>query len=157
MLELGYDVVQIHYKFEQYQFKQEPPVISKMVYTTANTIVEYHLQTKPYTNIIYIGKSLGTMPIIDFYMQQPSVIPTCYALFTPLLSLEHTMENLHNKQTFIAIGTADSHYSQEKLAQLTNHHLAILEGADHSLEIIDTSLQLCQSVFTQLQIFLRKH
>ncbi|MEK5230474.1 hypothetical protein MHB42_01740 [Lysinibacillus sp. FSL K6-0232] len=160
MPELGYDVIQINYTFEQQQFEQEPLAISNMVYNSVNTIVEYCLQTKSYTNAVYLGKSLGTMPIIDFYMQQPSVIPAYYVLFTPMLSLEHTMENLCNKQAFIAIGTADPHYSQEKLAQLTNHHLVILEGADYSLEITDNtmlSLQLCQSAFTQLQTLLRKY
>ncbi|WP_231630217.1 hypothetical protein [Lysinibacillus sp. ZYM-1] len=94
MLELGYDVIQINYSFEQQLFEQKPQAISNRVYSVVDPIVEYFLETKPYTNAVYIGKSLGTLPIIDCYMQQSSSMPTRYVLLTPLLSLEHTMANL---------------------------------------------------------------
>ncbi|MFL1994643.1 hypothetical protein [Lysinibacillus sp.] len=158
VLELGYDVIQINYTFAQQQFEQEPQAISNMVYSVVNPIVEDFLQTKPYSHVIYIGKSLGTMPIIDFYMQRPSLIPANYVLFTPLLSLEHTLTNLLDKHAFLAIGTADPHYSQEKIAQLTSHKLSVFENLDHSLEIpsnIALTIQCCQSLMKQLKAFLQ--
>lgn len=103
LLELGYDVIQINYSFEQQLFEQESQAISNMVYSIVNPIVEHFLRTKPYTNAVYIGKSLGTLPIIDFYMQQSSSIPTRYILLTPLLSLDHTMANLLDKQAFLPL------------------------------------------------------
>jgi hypothetical protein len=160
MLELDYDVIQINYTFEQQQFEQDSQAISKMVYHVANPIVENSLQSKPYREVVYLGKSLGTMPIIDFYMQQTPFIPARYILFTPLLSLQHTMANLLDKHAFLAIGTADPYYSQEKLAQLTTLQLAIFEDLDHSLEIplnVDLSIQHCQSLMTQLKIFLQNY
>ena len=160
MLELGYDVIQINYTFEQQQFEQDSQAISKMVYHVANPIVENSLQSKPYREVVYLGKSLGTMPIIDFYMQQTPFTPARYILFTPLLSLQHTMANLLDKHAFLAIGTADPYYSQEKLAQLTTLQLAIFEDLDHSLEIplnVDLSIQHCQSLMTQLKIFLQNY
>ena len=126
LLELGYDVVQINYTFEQQQFEQDSQAISKMVYRVANPIVENSLQSKPYREVVYLGKSLGTMPIVDYYMRQTPSIPARYVLFTPLLSLQHTMTNLLDKHAFLAIGTADPHYSQEKLAQLATLQLAVL-------------------------------
>ncbi|MEB7455065.1 hypothetical protein [Lysinibacillus sphaericus] len=37
-----------------------------------------------------------------------------YLLLSPLLSLDHTTANLLDKHAFLAIGTADPHFSQEK-------------------------------------------
>ena len=158
MLELGYDVVQVCYTFDPQQFEQKPEAISAMVYNAANSIVEYVLSTKSYTKAVYIGKSLGTLPITDFYMQQVPSVPSRYVLLTPLLSLDHVMKNLLGKQAFLAIGTADPHYSKESLEQLSSHELAIVENADHSLEITNRtveSVNLCQSLLTKLKAYLQ--
>lgn len=159
MLELGYDIVQICYSFEQLQFEQEPKAISEMVFSATNPIVTHMLNSKPYQKSVYIGKSLGTLPIIDFYMQQDPSCSSRYVLFTPLLSFEHILQNLQDKHAFLAIGTADPHFSQEKLDQLNCHHLAIVENANHSLEIANdtvTSINLCQSLLKELQLFIQK-
>ena len=96
-----------------------------MVYRVANPIVENSLQSKPYREVVYLGKSLGTMPIVDYYMQETPSIPARYVLFTPLLSSTYNDKSI--RQTCIlAIGTADPHYSQEKLAQLATLQLAVL-------------------------------
>lgn len=158
MLELGYDVVQVCYTFDSQQFKQEPEAISAMVYNAANPIVEYMLTTKSYTEAIFIGKSLGTLPITDFYMQQASTMPSRYVLLTPLLSLDHVMKNLLGKQAFLTIGTADPVYSKERLEQLSSHKLAIVENADHSLEIATNTVEsiiICQSLITALKAYLQ--
>ncbi|MEY9979288.1 hypothetical protein [Lysinibacillus sp. RC79] len=158
MLELGYDVVQVCYAFNSQPFEQEPEAISAMVYNAANPIVKYILSTKSYTEAVYIGKSLGTLPITDFYMQQASSVPSRFVLLTPLLSLDHVMKNLLGKQAFLAIGTADPHYSKESLEQLSSHELAIVENADHSLEIANRtveSVNLCQSLLTKLKAYLQ--
>ncbi|KOS60564.1 hypothetical protein FJQ98_01595 [Lysinibacillus agricola] len=158
MLELGYDVVQVCYAFDPQQFGQEPEAISETVFNAANPIVEYILSTKSYTKAVYIGKSLGTLPIIDFYMQQSSPVPSHYVLLTPLLSLDHVMKNLLVKQAFLAIGTADPHYSKERLEQLSSHKLAIVENADHSLEITNHTVEsviICQSLLTGLKAYLQ--
>lgn len=157
MLELGYDVVQVCYTFDSKQFEQEPEAISEMVYNGANPIVEYILSTKSYTEAVFIGKSIGTLPITDFYMQQASSIPSRYALLTPLLSLDHVMGNLLGKHAFLAIGTADPHYSKERLDQLSSHELAIVVNADHSLEITNHTVEsviLYQSLLTALKAYL---
>ncbi|OXS70058.1 hypothetical protein B1B04_19370 [Lysinibacillus sp. KCTC 33748] len=158
MLELGYDVVQVCYTFDSQQFEQEPEAISAMVYNAANPIVEYILSTKSYTEAVYIGKSLGTLPITDFYMQRMSSVPSRYVLLTPLLTLDHVMKNLLGKQAFLAIGTADPHYSKERLGLLSSFELTIVENADHSLEIKNHTVEsviLCQSLLTKLTAYLQ--
>ncbi len=158
MLELGYDVVQVCYAFEQQLFEQEPEAISEMIYQAANPIVEYILRTKPYQEAVYIGKSLGTLPIIDFYMQPVPSVSSRYVLLTPLLSLEHVMQNLLEKHAFLAIGTADPHYLKERLEQLSSYTLAIVENADHSLEIANNTLEsvtICQSLLAELKAYLQ--
>lgn len=159
MAELGYDVVQVNYSFTQQQFEQEPEAISKMVYNASNPIVAYILNRKSYQEVVYIGKSLGTLPLIDFYMQQEQVVPSRFVLFTPLLSLEHILPNLMGKQAFLAIGTADPHFSKEKLNKLASHHLTIIENANHSLEIVNNTLDsmlICQCLIKELKVFLQK-
>lgn len=158
MLELGYDVVQVCYTFDPQQFEQAPEAISETVYDAVNPIVEYIFSTKSYTEAVYLGKSLGTLPIVDFYMQQSSLVPSRYVLLTPLLSLEHIMQNLLEKHAFLAIGTADPHYSKESLEQLSSHEVAIVENADHSLEIATNTVEsiiICQSLLTTLKAYLQ--
>ncbi|MGE7842598.1 hypothetical protein ACQKNX_17530 [Lysinibacillus sp. NPDC093712] len=158
MLDLGYDVVQVFYTFEQQQFNQPPEAISEMVYNNVESIVTYYLHTKAYKEVVYIGKSLGVMPIADYYMQQKAIIPSHYVLLTPPLSFEHTMQNLVNRHSFIAIGTADPHFSNERLNQLTSHQLTIVENANHSLEIKNNTLEsiiTCQTILTELKNYLQ--
>lgn len=158
MLELGYDVIQVCYTFDLQQFEQAPEAISETVYDAVNPIVEYIFSTKSYTEAVYLGKSLGTLPIVDFYMQQSSLVPSRYVLLTPLLSLEHIMQNLLEKHAFLAIGTADPHYSKESLEQLSSHEVAIVENADHSLEIATNTVEsiiICQSLITTLKAYLQ--
>jgi len=158
MLDFDYDIVQVCYTFEQQLFHKSPNVISEKVFNTVDSIVTYYLQTKTYQKVVYLGKSLGTMPIIDFYMQQETVLPSHYILFTPLLSLEHTMQNLIHRHSFLAIGTADPHFTVERLNQLTSHQLAIIENANHSLEIANHSLEsinTCHTILTELKLFLQ--
>lgn len=158
MLDFGYDIVQVCYTFEQQLFNKPPNVISEKVFNTVDSIVTYYLQTKAYKEVVYIGKSLGTMPIIDFYMQQETVLPSRYILFTPLLALEHTMQNLIHRHSFLAIGTADPHFTAERLNRLTSHQLTIVEDANHSLEIANNTLEsinTCHTILNDLNIFLQ--
>lgn len=159
MLELGYDVVQVCYTFEQQQFNQQPEAISEMVYNSVQSIVTYCLQAKNYKEVVYIGKSLGALPIADYYLQQDAIIPSRYILLTPPLSLEHVMQNLVTRHSFIAIGTADPHFSNERLNQLTSHQLTIAENANHSLEIANStieSINTCQIIMNELKAYLQK-
>lgn len=152
-------MLEVCYAFEQQQFEENPKAISDMVYQKANTIVEYILRTKPYQEAVYIGKSLGTLPIIDFYMQQCPAIFSCYVILTPLLSFEHIEQNLIDKNAFLAIGTADPHYSKERVEQLSSYHLSIMESADHSLEITNNTVEsiiICQTLLEELKNYLKK-
>lgn len=158
MLELGYDVVQVCYTFEQQQFNQPPEAISEMVYNSVDSIVTYYLQSNTYNEAVYIGKSLGTLPISDYYLQQEALIPSRYILLTPLLSLEHVVQNLGNQHSFIAIGTADPHFSNERMSLLTSHHLTIVQNANHSLEIANNmleSISTCHTIISKLKIYLQ--
>lgn len=159
MLELGYDVVQVCYTFEQQQFNQPAEAISEMVYHSVNSIVTYYLQSNAYKEAMYIGKSLGTLPLTDYYMQQETLIPSRYILLTPLLSFEHVMQNLANQHAFIAMGTADPHFSNERLSQLTSHQLIIADNANHSLEIANNTIEsiiTCQTILSELKTYLQK-
>jgi len=159
MLELGYDVVQVCYTFEQQQFNQPAEAISEMVYHSVNSIVTYYLQSNAYKEAVYIGKSLGTLPLTDYYMQQETLIPSRYILLTPLLSFEHVMQNLAKQHAFIAIGTADPHFSNERLSQLTSHQLISADNANHSLEIANNTIEsiiTCQTILLELKTYLQK-
>lgn len=158
MLELGYDVVQVCYTFEQHQFNQPAEAISEMVYHSVNSIVTYYLQSNAYEEAVYIGKSLGTLPLTDYYIQQETIIPSRYILLTPLLSFEHVMQNLANQHAFIAMGTADPHFSNERLSQLTSHQLMIADNANHSLEIANNTIEsiiTCQTILLELKTYLQ--
>ena len=68
------------------------------------------------------------------------------------------MKNLLGKQAFLAIGTADPHYSKDRLGLLSSLELTIVENADHSLEIKNHTVEsviICQSLLTALKTYLQ--
>lgn len=66
---------------------------------------------------------------------------------------------IERKKCISAIGTADPHYSKERVEQLSSHHLSIIESADHSLEITNNTVEsiiICQTLLAELKKYLKK-
>lgn len=142
-VERGYDVIQINYSFEESLFKESVEIISKTIYDMVKTVVDEILTKHSYYEIAFIAKSLGTLPIVNHYMQQPMELPTKYINLTPLLSLDECLGNLQktNDSSLTVIGTADPHYDEGKVQLLVKHEVCIIPKANHSLDIEGNAME----------------
>lgn len=139
MLENKFDVVQIHYSYEPTIFEKEVEYLSNLIIEDVDSVVEEVLATKEYEEMIFLGKSLGTIPI-SFKYANNTPQNTKLILFTPLLKLEGLYENImqSSNEILLVIGTNDGHYEPSKIKELqvkSNITLIEIEGAKHSLDI----------------------
>ncbi|MBM7578694.1 alpha/beta hydrolase [Jeotgalibacillus terrae] len=162
MIEKGIDVVQIHYSFEQ-GFLKKPldEVITEMMRQIDPILSE--VQTKhEYSNLIFLGKSLGTIPISCSLMQKTEYNDTKMILLTPLLKLNPVFEGIlqSKHERMLVIGDQDPHFDHGKLVALnqTASHTTVIKNANHSLDMnsYDTteSIAALQQVMKEIEGFL---
>lgn len=163
MIEADYDVVQIHYSYDSSHFKLNPlDFISIIIEDVDSAIVEV-LSIKKYEQVIFIGKSLGTLPIAFKYCKGAYYQNVKLILLTPLLQIEGFHESIMDSQKDILciIGTEDNYYIKECIDALRykeNVKLIEIDGANHSLEIVPTntrnSLMVMEHVMEEMTKFL---
>lgn len=104
-------------------------------------IVSQVLAEYNYEQVFFLGKSIGTMPIVEGLFSSPVHDKAAAILLTPLLTSQALAKSLlHANQTiFLAIGTSDHYYDAQviqKLQQNNPHvHLHLVPEANHALEI----------------------
>lgn len=159
LLEKGFDVIQVHYSFKQELFNQSEDVISQTIYGCVNAVVESQLEQKAYEKILFIGKSLGTIPIITHYMQQKFDVPVQFINFTPILSMNLIVNKLQQapSESLMIIGTADSNYDEDTLRTLSQHRIKVVSNANHSLDIENDavqSIQILKQILDEVVLFI---
>lgn len=140
MIENKIDIVQIHYSYDVDNLKKDVKNFIHLMIEDVESVVEEVLAAKQYEKILFIGKSLGTLPISYKYGINGDYSNAKLILLTPLLKLDGFLENVSASKNdlLVVIGTKDDHFIEEKIAQLRKKEtLALLEveGANHSLEI----------------------
>lgn len=158
-IQKGYDVLQIHYSFLPSLFQQSEEIISQTIYEKVKGIIDIYFKDHEYDRLLFIGKSLGTIPIVNHFMQQTIPLPIQFVNLTPLLSMDSYFDNLLKSpsSSFIVIGTADGNYDSEKVQALTQHQVFIIENANHSLDILgDTqkSMKALSNVIEGIQNYI---
>lgn len=158
MVEKGYDVIQIHYSFEKDLFAQSDEMISQTIYELVNQVVITQLREVSYKEIAFIGKSLGTIPIVNHYMQQDFHMPVKFMSLTPVLSINRLYMNLKQSKyhSLVIIGSSDPHYDPEKITSLANHQIVVMPDANHSLEVekdVMKSLQVLKQSIEAIGLF----
>lgn len=99
------------------------------------------LQEKSYQEILLLGKSIGTIPIVEEFTQMEDLKNSKVVLLTPLLNYKSFIEKLMKtgQQSLIVIGNSDYHYKQDKIKilkeKMLKTEITIIDGANHSLEI----------------------
>lgn len=159
MIEKGYDVIQINYSFEKDLFKESDDIISQTIYDLVNRVVTTQLKKVAYEEVIFIGKSLGTIPIVNQYMQQNFNVPVKFINLTPLLLINKLYINLQqtNYRCLIIIGNSDPHYDSEKLKALSKHKIIVLPNANHSLDVANDvvkSIQILEQSIEEVSLFI---
>ncbi|QRG69378.1 alpha/beta family hydrolase [Brevibacillus choshinensis] len=168
MLSHQADIVHIHYAYGKDNIAFGDLSMeerSQWMQPDVHAVVTKVLAEQPYEQIFFLGKSIGTMPIIDGLLQNPEFSAATAILLTPILTSEQVAANLlkSNHPVYLVIGSTDHFYQEPLLEKLRetkpNVHLHIVPGANHSLEVgwdLKASLTVFEEVMTALDDFVTK-
>ena len=139
MLEHQFDIVHVHYFYEQSIFEMDVSELSELIIEDVDSVVDEVLAMKNYEEMIFLGKSLGTIPI-SFKYATNRTPNTKLVLFTPLLELkglyEHFMQS--SNEILLVLGTKDPHYMPSKIKEIKEKSTITfieIEHGKHSLDI----------------------
>ena len=113
---------------------------------------------------MFLGKSLGTIPLISKYIQEESFSTCKTILLTPLLKFDQFFEGVMNSSNnmLVVIGNKDIHFINDKIVKLQEReHIDLLEiaNANHSLEMeptnTDDSLKAMFEIMEKIRNFIR--
>jgi alpha-beta hydrolase superfamily lysophospholipase len=106
----------------------------------AQAALQAGIRARPYTRLILVGKSIGTL-IMAFMLSQESPLEIAATIWlTPLLQIPFVSDTIQKTTApaIVAGGTADSTFdpaSVSSLEKLPNITLLRVESGNHSLEI----------------------
>ncbi|MED3710623.1 alpha/beta hydrolase [Peribacillus frigoritolerans] len=164
MLQNQYDVVHIHYAYDQDIFKHPLVDITKVIVNDINPVITEVLQNHEYQGTVFLGKSLGTIPIINGIMKSERFTNAKMILLTPLLKFDSIFDGLLscNHSAHIVIGEEDHHYIPDKIQAIENKpniSMSKIPHANHSLDIepFDTSrtIIVLEGVMNRMEEFLK--
>ncbi|MFX3622889.1 MAG: alpha/beta family hydrolase [Ectobacillus sp.] len=139
LLQHNIDVVQIHYSYEEGLLKRDFAYIAGKIMDDVNPVVLDVLENRQYAEMIFLGKSLGTIPVVHEFMKNAAYVKAKMILLTPLLKFEAIYNTiLHSKhQGLLVIGDQDPHYNSEQIEHLkqSNLEIEVIPNANHSLDI----------------------
>ncbi|WP_144469094.1 alpha/beta hydrolase [Siminovitchia fortis] len=149
MLQNQYDVVHIHYSYGKDIFKLPLEDITKIIIEDVTPIIDEVLKNHQDQKAVFLGKSLGTIPIINGFMKNNMFMDSKMILLTPLLGFDSIFETLlmTNYSSLIVIGEEDEHYIPIKIESINNKANIIIEkipNANHSLDVepFNTSMSI---------------
>jgi hypothetical protein len=165
MLENRLDVVHIQYSYKQDVLQLPLEQLTETIVKDVNAVIAEVLRNKEYKETILLGKSLGTIPMINEFMKNDVYANSKMILFTPLLKYDPIFETLlsGNHSTFLVIGKSDPHYISNKIEALSNKKnikMKEIDNANHSLDIEPfntlTSIIVLNEVMNSLNKFLNE-
>lgn len=165
MLKNKIDVVHIHYSYDENERNLPINEFSQLMVGDVDLVVKAVLEQGVYSEIIFLGKSLGTIPIIAKYGKDHNYSNTKVILLTPLLKIDMFYEGIleSNIETFLVIGMNDAHYAQNKITKLkekSNLMIKTIKNANHSLDVepfnTSESIKSLSEIMDSLNKFLVK-
>lgn len=140
MLENKIDVVQIHYSYNESERNLPINEFANMMVEDVTLVIKDVLDKDEYIETIFLGKSLGTIPIIVNISKDNKYQNSKIVLLTPLLKFDLFYEGLLeiSNKTFFVIGEDDSHYINDRIGKLeekTNLVIKKIKNSNHSLEV----------------------
>lgn len=140
MLENNFDVVHIHYSYNQSEINQPKDELANLIVEDVNPVIREVIKNGDYEETIFLGKSLGTIPIISKFANDSLYANAKMIILTPLLQYDLYYKRLmeSKNKTLLVIGNVDPHYIPEKLTKLdekTNFNIKVIDNANHSLDI----------------------
>lgn len=139
MLQNKIDIVQIHYSYNEQPTKNNIEKITKIMMDDINPVIFDVLKSGQYNNSIFLGKSLGTIPIANDLMKREEFLKSKMILFTPLINFDSIFDSILNShhQGLFVIGDKDHYYNANQIDQLSKANLkvAVIQNANHSLNV----------------------
>lgn len=139
MLENKIDVVHIHYSYDGQLMEKPMEEITKIMMDDINPIMNEVIQNEQYNHTMFLGKSLGTIPIANDLMKREEFAKSKMILLTPLLTFESIFDSiLHSHhEGVLVIGDKDHQYNADQIEQLhkTNLTINVVKNANHSVNV----------------------
>lgn len=142
MLDAGADVLQVEYAYNRQPDFREIPDAEREQWIAADATAarDAALREAPYTQMTFIGKSIGTRAMGCLLATNPHPADVHAVWLTPLLRNDRLRAQIreHGSPSLFVIGTADPHYDASLLADVqeaTGGDAIVVQGGDHSLEI----------------------
>lgn len=137
MLEHKIDVVHIHYSYDEQVMNKSMEEITKVMMDDIKPVMKEVLKGEQYNHTMFLGKSLGTIPIANNLMKREEFLQSKMILLTPLLTFDSIFESiLHSRhEGLLVIGDKDHQYNADQMVQLeqSNLKIEIVKNANHSL------------------------
>lgn len=139
MLEHKIDVVHIHYSYDGQLMNKPMEEVTKVMMDDINPVINEVLKDEQYNETMFLGKSLGTIPIANDLMKREEFAQSKMILFTPLLTFDTIFDSiLHSRhEGFLVIGDKDHQYNADQIDQLykTNLQIEVVKNANHSVNV----------------------
>ncbi|MFF1289926.1 alpha/beta hydrolase [Bacillus thuringiensis] len=139
MLEHKIDVVHIHYSYDGQLMNKPMEEVTKVMMDDINPVINEVLKDEQYNETMFLGKSLGTIPITNDLMKREEFTQSKMILLTPLLTFDTIFDSiLHSRhEGFLVIGDKDHQYNADQIDQLykTNLQIEVVKNANHSVNV----------------------
>lgn len=139
MLQNKIDIIHIHYSYSEHILKKTLEEVSKAMMDDIAPVMLDVLKNGQYNETIFLGKSLGTIPMALDLMKREEFLKSKMILLTPLLNLELIFNSIVSSehQGLLIIGDKDPRFNLEQIEKLSyaNLEIEIVQNADHSLDI----------------------
>ncbi|WP_074608513.1 alpha/beta hydrolase [Bacillus cereus group sp. BfR-BA-01350] len=164
MLEHQIDVVHIHYSYDEQVMNKPIEELTKVMMNDINPIMNEVLKDEQYNETMFLGKSLGTIPIANDLMRRDNFLKSKMIVLTPLLTFESIFDSiLHSShEGLLVIGDKDHHYNANQIDQLykTNLTIDVVKNANHSVNVgeyeTENSIEALAKIIEKLQEVVRK-
>ncbi|CKI68359.1 Uncharacterised protein [Streptococcus pneumoniae] len=140
MLEHKIDVVHIHYSYDEQVMNKPMEEVTKVVMMDdINPVINEVLKDEQYNETMFLGKSLGTIPIANDLMRRDDFLQSKMIVLTPLLTFDSIFDSiLHSShEGLLVIGDKDHQYNAGQIDQLykTNLQIEVVKNVNHSVNV----------------------
>ncbi|MED0932064.1 alpha/beta hydrolase [Bacillus mobilis] len=139
MLEHKIDVVHIHYSYDEQVMNKPIEAVTKVMMDDIHPIMNKVLKGEQYNETMFLGKSLGTIPIANDLMKREDFLQSKMIVLTPLLTFDSIFDSiLHSShEGLLVIGDKDHQYNADQVKRLykTNLTIDVVKNANHSVNV----------------------
>ncbi|PEA77273.1 alpha/beta hydrolase [Bacillus wiedmannii] len=165
MLEHKIDVVHIHYSYDEQVMNKPIEEVMKVMMDDIHPIMNEVLKDEQYNETMFLGKSLGTIPIANDLMKREEFLQSKMIVLTPLLTFESIFDSiLHSShEGLLVIGDKDHQYNADQMDQLeqSNLMIEIVKNANHSVNVggfeTENSIEAIAKIMRKLKEIVREN